>query len=355
MEKTKISIKRLPCVFGCAAKCKIELDGICVGKVANGKTVEFWAEQGIHTLSIYWGWKKKTTMELNIDGDSEIINLIAKLNIAKERLDFYSADNQLLSTDVKKNSTTTMSKQVGKIVAISTVCICFIIFLACLINLQTDTNNDATNVQNIGMTDEEKTVKKVNDKVIKLIVKKCDIPQEDAEQVKKDFESVGINDLTGFTEFEGAGVEGMKSFKYTSKTVSGTLILTNNGTNYTTNYISSGDITLFDSSKGGVLDNISRYYLSDDEKSLYLYQSEELIKQCLRSPSTAKFPNWYSGSWQIGRKDDVITVISYVDAQNAFGATIRSQFVLQYSYTTQLCTYCQLDGEVISGKYKEVK
>jgi len=158
MEKTKISIKRLPCVIGCAAKCKIELDGMCVGKVANGKTVEFWAEQGIHTLSIYWGWKKKTMIELNIDGDSEVINLIAKLNIAKDRLDFYSADNQLLSTDVKKNPTVAMSNQVGKIVAISTLCVCFIIFLACLISFQTDSNNNATNVQNIEMTDEEKAV-----------------------------------------------------------------------------------------------------------------------------------------------------------------------------------------------------
>ena len=51
-----------------------------------------------------------------------------------------------------------MSNQVGKIVAISTVCVCFIIFLACLINFQTDSNNNATNVQNIEMTDEEKAV-----------------------------------------------------------------------------------------------------------------------------------------------------------------------------------------------------
>ncbi len=213
---------------------------------------------------------------------------------------------------------------------------------------------DDKNSEKLENKKEEKTVKQ-NDKVIKLIVKKCGVSEEEAEQVKKDFESVGINELTGFTEFEGAGVEGMKSFKYTSKTVSGTLILTNDGANYTTNYISSGDITLFDSSKGGVLDNISRYYLSDDEKSLYLYQSEELIKQCLRSPSSADFPNWYSGSWQIGRRDDVITIVSYVDAQNAFGAMIRSKFVLQFSHANQLCTYCQLDGEVISGKYKEVK
>lgn len=363
MTKTKIRVKRLSCILGCAAKCKIEMDGICVGKVANGKTVEFWADKGLHTLSIYWGWKKKTTIEINVEEKDETINLIAKLNIAKDRLDFYSEDNQLLSKDLNKGSTgstpngkggTNFARRDVVVLVSAAVVVCFcVVGILLASNSMNSENTDVVNTQNENMA-EEKAVKQ-NDKVIKLIVKKCNILQEEAEQVKKDFESVGINELTGFTEFEGAGVEGMKSFKYTSKTVSGTLILTNDGTNYTTNYISSGDITLFDSSKGGVLDNISRYYLSDDEKSLYLYQSEELIKQCLRSPSSADFPNWYSGSWQIGRRDDVITIVSYVDAQNAFGAMIRSKFVLQFSHANQLCTYCQLDGEVISGTYKEVK
>lgn len=155
MEKTKISIKRLSCILGCAGKCKIELDGICVGKVANGKTVEFWADKGIHTLSIYWGWKKKTTIKINVDEEDEIISLIAKLNIAKDRLDFYSSDNQLLSVDVKK-STVVMSDQVARIVATSTVIICFIIFIVCLIDFKTESNDNITNVQDIEMTDEEK-------------------------------------------------------------------------------------------------------------------------------------------------------------------------------------------------------
>lgn len=185
---------------------------------------------------------------------------------------------------------------------------------------------------------------------VELLMEECHISKEEAEQIDRDFEAVGIEDLTGITQFEGTGVEGMKSFKYSSTTVSGTLIITSDGTNYTTNYISMGsNIELFDSFEGGIIDHISHYYLSEDEQSLYLYQAEENVKQCLRSPSTAKFPNWYSGSWRIGRKDDVISVSSYVDAQNAFGAVIRSEFVLQFSYATKLCTYCQIDGEVVFG------
>ncbi|MBR7163832.1 MAG: hypothetical protein IKD21_02540 [Clostridia bacterium] len=166
MEKTKISIKRLPCVLGCAAKCKIELDGICVGKVANGKTVEFLVEQGKHTLSIYWGWKKKTTIEININEDDEIINLIAKLNIAKDRLDFYSADNQLLSADSDKGSTVTMSNPKGTtnfarrdVVVLASaavvVCLCVVgILLAG--NTMVSENNNVVNTQNENMTEEEK-------------------------------------------------------------------------------------------------------------------------------------------------------------------------------------------------------
>lgn len=155
MTKTKIRVKRLSCILGCAAKCKIEMDGICVGKVANGKTVEFWADKGLHTLSIYWGWKKKTTIEINVEEKDETINLIAKLNIAKDRLDFYSEDNQLLNVDVKK-TTTVVSDRVARIVAISTVSICFIIFCVCLIDFQSDSNSGVTNIQNVEMTDEEK-------------------------------------------------------------------------------------------------------------------------------------------------------------------------------------------------------
>ena len=208
MEKTKIIIKRLPCIIGCAAKCKIEMDGICVGKVANGKTVEFWADKGLHTLSIYWGWKKKTTIEINVDGKDERINLFTKLNIAKDKLDFYSEDNQLLSKDSNKGSKDATSNQKSRtnfarrdvVVLVSAavvVCLCVVgILLAS--NSMNDENTNIVNTQNGNMT-EEKAVKQ-NDKVIKLIVKKCDISEEEADQVKKDFESVGINELNGFTE-----------------------------------------------------------------------------------------------------------------------------------------------------------
>lgn len=188
-----------------------------------------------------------------------------------------------------------------------------------------------------------------SDKVVALIMDECEVSEETAQKIKKDFEDVGIDDLEKLSMFDGAQVEGLKSFEYSSKKVSGTLIVKNGATDY----IDTGDIILFDDEKGGAIDNISRYYLSNDEKSLYLYSAEELVKQNLKAPSTADFPNWYGGEWHISRKDNVITIVSYVDSQNSFGAMIREKFAIQYSYTTQTCTYFEFGGEVVYGTAKK--
>lgn len=193
-------------------------------------------------------------------------------------------------------------------------------------------------------TTEETTTKKI-DKVVSLIIENCGVSEEEAEIIKADFKSVGIDNLKYFDEFEGAQVEGMKSFKFSSEKVSGTFIIRDGKTDY----IASGDIILFDDEKGGAIDDISRYYLSEDEKNTYLYSAEEIVKQNLKSPSTADFPNWYGGNWSVTRKDNVVTVKSYVDAQNSFGTMLRSKFAVQYDYTTGALLYFNFDGEVMYG------
>ena len=72
----------------------------------------------------------------------------------------------------------------------------------------------------------------------------------------------------------------------------------------------------------------------------------------MRSPSTAEFPNWYSENWRVTRKDNIVTVSSYVDAQNAFGAVVRNNFIVQYDYSTKLSTYCQIDDQIIYDSSK---
>lgn len=112
-----------------------------------------------------------------------------------------------------------------------------------------------------------------------------------------------------------------------------------------------GDKQLYDRDAGGVIDNIQNYILADGDKGTFIYLAEQTVKSALKSPSTAKFPGsiFEMNEWRVGRDHDVITVNSWVDAQNSFGAMIRSTFSVQFSYSTNELLYLLLDGQVLYG------
>ena len=57
--------------------------------------------------------------------------------------------------------------------------------------------------------------------------------------------------------------------------------------------------------------------------------SQHFVERELRSPSTADFPNYSSeGVSVIFKRECHFSVIGYVDAQNGFGATIRSLYYI---------------------------
>ncbi len=68
--------------------------------------------------------------------------------------------------------------------------------------------------------------------------------------------------------------------------------------------------------------------------SAYFY-SEEFVKRGLKSPSTAKFPDYVMGVPDMSviqvynHHDDTYTVIADVDAQNSFGAMILEPICMQ--------------------------
>lgn len=66
---------------------------------------------------------------------------------------------------------------------------------------------------------------------------------------------------------------------------------------------------------------------SNDKRFLAYNYSTQYVKQKLKSPSTAKFPNMFEKINHI--KDlgnDQYFINSWVDSQNGFGAMIRSEF-----------------------------
>lgn len=94
------------------------------------------------------------------------------------------------------------------------------------------------------------------------------------------------------------------------------------------------------------------------KKSSYYVIAEEIIKNNLKSPSTANFPSLWSDEIKMQRNGDMVVVQGYVDAQNSFGTTIRSQWLVEfrvidldnYSYET---IYINIDGTKI-GEFIEL-
>ncbi|MHB0923160.1 MAG: hypothetical protein ACYC3H_04270 [Bellilinea sp.] len=90
------------------------------------------------------------------------------------------------------------------------------------------------------------------------------------------------------------------------------------------------------------------------EDELYEFKAycEEVVKLALKSPATAEFPS--IGEWQFRRPhDSYVEISSYVDAQNSFGALIRSDFTIQIRYNDRDLLWFELDGETIYGSRRQ--
>jgi hypothetical protein len=100
--------------------------------------------------------------------------------------------------------------------------------------------------------------------------------------------------------------------------------------------------------------------ITSSDGGKYYEMAKDLVKNNLKSPSSAKFPSylWEGDQISMGRNGDYVVVQSYVDADNSFGANIRSEYIVEfqvidmdlYSYQP---IYINIDGEE-SGTYKKL-
>ena len=91
-----------------------------------------------------------------------------------------------------------------------------------------------------------------------------------------------------------------------------------------------------------------KWYLpmSVSEETDYQIYTEKNVKSLLKSPKTADFAN--INDWNFGKNDFYVVVQSYVDAQNSFGAIIRSEFAFVYPVNSTTVIYAVFDGEVVA-------
>lgn len=72
-------------------------------------------------------------------------------------------------------------------------------------------------------------------------------------------------------------------------------------------------------------DNVNNSsYLTNNEA---VYASQKFVKRKLKSPSTADFQPIFQA--KVKRENNTYTINSYVDSQNGFGATIRSNYIVK--------------------------
>lgn len=121
--------------------------------------------------------------------------------------------------------------------------------------------------------------------------------------------------------------------------------------------INNRGIMLYDSSAGGVKGKASDYILNGDEITQYISQAQDMVTRALKTPSTAKFPSqiWALDKYSICKNRDIITVHSYVDSQNSFGAMLRNEWTVQMNTKEGKFTYLALGGKVLIGKYINVQ
>jgi len=105
--------------------------------------------------------------------------------------------------------------------------------------------------------------------------------------------------------------------------------------------------------KQGILDRVIDHDVS------YYSIAQEIVKSSLKSPKSADFPSivWSPEDIKMQRNGDLVAVQSYVDAQNSFGAEIRSEFLVEFIVTdidtyTYTPVYVKIDEET-SGEFME--
>lgn len=84
--------------------------------------------------------------------------------------------------------------------------------------------------------------------------------------------------------------------------------------------------------------------VTTQEQASYTVSTKDAVKSILKSPKSADFPFL---DWSFAKNPWYVAVQSYVDAQNSFGANIRSNFTFIYSSDTGNLVYAIFDGKEV--------
>lgn len=76
--------------------------------------------------------------------------------------------------------------------------------------------------------------------------------------------------------------------------------------------------------------------------------SQKFVRERLKAPTTAKFPAWTEENCRVTRAGEIWRVRSFVDAQNSFGAMIRSDYGVEMTHNPQTDTWTLHDITILA-------
>lgn len=222
----------------------------------------------------------------------------------------------------------------------------FLAFILVAIAEPTDTNKEINNNENSIIEEIENidnTDKNTNDN----IVEEKEV-EENKDSIHKNLSEIGLNDeqitsakdilnKVGITEMESFSRhleenDVLNAFSFNANGYN--FIITINASDNSVFSVTSGTLELY---KQNEIEprNVDDWTLNDTEKAYMIQIGEGLVKECLKSPSTAKFPGGfltpYEG-WGMSQEGLIYKISSYVDSQNSFGAMVRSNFYIEFTY-----------------------
>lgn len=148
-----------------------------------------------------------------------------------------------------------------------------------------------------------------------------------------------VKSVTHDELLDNAYLDGEKGYRVASGSLNNIILYMN--PDDSVHYIKYADNVLFED--GEVKASIKDFTFTSNEIAQLQTACQSTVKEILKSPSSAKFPN--VNEWAFQKKDDEILIQSYVDSENSFGANLRSKFQFTINASDNTVKSFIFDGE----------